>query len=164
MELFKIKSNYTHRQNPQFFDDSHNTDEWQYEVYQLAFTIAKIIPKLPILDIGCGSGYKLVHTFNDFDTIGIDLKETYDFLKKTYPNNKWEIKTEIPPSGKFGIVILSDVIEHLNNPNELLEYISNIDFKYLVISTPYRDSVNLSQDGPPKNLDHAREWTLQEFN
>ena len=44
------------------------------------------------------------------------------------------------------------------------DYISNIDFKYLVISTPYRDSVNLSQDGPPKNLDHAREWTLQEFN
>jgi 2-polyprenyl-3-methyl-5-hydroxy-6-metoxy-1,4-benzoquinol methylase len=161
--MYKIKPEYIHRENPLPFDDTPNTDKWQYEVYELAHTISLIIPKLPILDIGCGSGYKLVNIFKDFDTLGIELPETYIFLIETYPKHKWKIKSENPPKKKFGIVILSDVIEHIKNPNEMLEYISKINFKYLIISTPNRDDITLSQDGPPNNIAHAREWNFKEF-
>ncbi len=162
--LYKIKSDYNHRSHPKPFDDTSNTDEWQYEVYELAHTIALIIPKLPVLDIGCGSGYKLVNIFKEFDTLGIELKETYNFLIKEYPTYKWEIKSNNPPLGKFGVIILSDVIEHINDPDEIMKYIQQIDFEYLIISTPNRDDRTLLQDGPPNNIAHAREWTKKEFS
>lgn len=161
--LYKIKPDYIHRDNPLPFDDTENTDKWQYEVYELAHTIALIIPKLPVLDIGCGSGYKLVNIFKGFDTLGIELEETYKFLIETYPAHKWEIKLNTPPSGKFGVVILSDVVEHMNDPDEMMRYIQQIDFQYLIISTPNRDDPSLSQNGPPNNIAHAREWTKTEF-
>jgi len=163
VSLYKIKSNYIHRDNPRPFDDTPNTDKWQYEVYELAHTIALIIPKLPVLDIGCGSGYKLVNIFKEFDTLGIELEETYKFLIEKYPEKKWEIKTNIPPKEKFGVVILADVLEHLNDPDEMMKYIEKINFEYLIISTPNRDNLELSQNGPPKNDAHAREWSSSEL-
>lgn len=162
--MYKIKSGYTHRETPLYFDDSHNSDEWQYEVYQLAYTVAKIINKLPVLDIGCGSGYKLVNIFNDFDTLGIDVEETYKKLIINHIDRKWKIKTNNPPKNTFGIVILADVIEHIINPDDMIDYLKNINFKYLIISTPNRDDPSLSQDGPPNNEAHAREWSFNEFN
>jgi len=164
MSFYKIKEGYTIRENNLSFDDSHNSDQWQYEVYQLAYTMSKIIPKLLVLDIGCGSGYKLINIFKDFKTIGVELEEFYSKLIKKYPERKWLIKTNEPPKGKFGILILADVIEHILNPDEMLEYIKQIDFRYLIISTPNRDDEFLSQNGPPNNLAHIREWSFQEFN
>jgi SAM-dependent methyltransferase len=164
MNSYKIKPNYKHREDPLLFDDSHNSDNWQYEVYQLAYTIANVISKKPVLDIGCGSGYKLVNIFKDFQTIGIELKECYKYLIKNYPDRIWMIKNQKPLDNIFGVVILADVIEHLINPTDMLDYIKNINFEYLVISTPYRDHPDLSQDGPPNNKSHVREWTLDEFN
>jgi len=164
ISLYKIKPAYIHRENSLYFDDSNNSDEYQYEVYQLAYTLSKTIPKLPVLDIGCGSGYKLVNIFKDFDTLCVELEETYKKLILKYPDKKWQIIKNTPPKGKFGIVILADVIEHLNNPDEMLEYLQKINFTYLIISTPDRDDLSLSQNGPPNNLAHAREWTFAEFH
>lgn len=163
-KTYKIKPGYIHRENISLFDDSHNSDQWQYEVYQLAYTIAKIIPKKPVLDIGCGSGYKLINIFNDFDTLGVELKFSYDILVEKYPNKKWELKTPIPPNDTFGIVILSDVIEHIIDPDDMISYINLINFDYLIISTPNRDDTRLSQDGPPNNESHVREWSFNEFH
>lgn len=163
ISLYKIKSSYIHREEPIYFDDSNNADEYQFEVYQLAYTLSKTIPKLPVLDIGCGSGYKLVNIFKDFETLCVELEETYKKLIFKYPNKKWEIITGTPPKDKFGIVILSDVIEHLKNPDDMIEYLQKINFIYLVISTPDRDDLSLSQNGPPNNKAHAREWTFAEF-
>lgn len=162
--MYKIKSNYIIRTEPSVFDDSHNSDQWQYEVYQLAYTIAKIIMKLPVLDIGCGSGYKLVNIFSDFDTTGVEIETSYNRLVEVYPEHKWLISSPKPPQEKYGIVILADVIEHIINPDEIIDYIKQIDFEYLIISTPNRDDISLSQDGPPNNQSHVREWAFLEFN
>lgn len=164
MNSYKIKENYKIRENNLLFNDSHNSNQWQYEVYQLAYTISKIIPKLPVLDIGCGSGYKLVNIFKDLKTIGVELEEFHSKLLEKYPDRKWLIKTDEPPKEKFGVIILADVIEHILNPDEMIQYIKNIDFRYLIISTPNRDDESLSQDGPPNNHAHVREWAFQEFN
>jgi hypothetical protein len=70
----------------------------------------------------------------------------------------------------FDILICADVIEHLVDPDELLNWIQNLNFNYLVISTPDRDKLKLyqwpaeqSQSGPPVNEGHIREWNFEEF-
>ena len=161
--MYKIKEGYVHRGDPIYCDNTQKTDHFQYEVYQLALTIAKIIDKQPVLDIGCGSGYKLVNLFCDFDTLGIDLKPTYSYLIKKYPNKSWAIKTDTPPVGKYGVVVCADVIEHVLDPDNFINYLSKIDFCYLILSTPDRSFRVLSQDGPPTNTAHVREWTRDEF-
>lgn len=159
---FCIKNNYIHRDEPEYFDDTCNTDEWQNEVYHLAYTLSKIISKKPVLDIGCGSGYKLISIFHDMDTIGIEVEKTYQFLIQKYPDKTWK-KVGTKLDQDFGVVILSDVIEHVKNPDEILNFLRDIKFDILVISTPYRDSIALCQTGPPKNISHAREWSFNEF-
>ena len=39
-----------------------------------------------VLDIGTGSGFKLLKYFNNYDTIGMDLTPTVNWLKSKYPN------------------------------------------------------------------------------
>jgi len=161
--MYKIKEGYKHRENPIYCDNTTRKDHFQLEVYQLALTIAKIIDKKPVLDIGCGSGYKLVNLFNGFKSLGVDLEPTYNWLVEIYFDKCWQIKSDIPPDGKFGVVICADVIEHVIDPDEFIGYLMKIDFDYLVLSTPDRSFNALSQDGPPNNTAHVREWTKDEF-
>lgn len=162
--MYKIKQGYNHRTDLVYSTALNRTDECQYEVYQLAYTLAKVIDKKPVLDIGCGSGYKLRTIFSDFDTVGIDTEKTYNFLVANYPDDHWRLKTDVPPAEEFGVVIMADVIEHVLNPDELLDYIGAVNFDYLVLSTPSRDFKKISQNGPPHNEAHAREWTNRELN
>ena len=65
--------------------------------------------------------------------------------------------------------ICSDVIEHLPNPNILLESISGFiresKCKSFIISTPDRDRARSEEDlGPPGNLAHVQEWNFHEFS
>ena len=50
------------------------------------------------------------------------------------------------------------------DPDELLDFLEEIDFQYLVISTPERDTKLGKNDyGPPENISHYREWNQYEF-
>jgi hypothetical protein len=65
---------------------------------------------------------------------------------------------------KADLVICADVIEHLDNPDDLLDFIDDIDFRLLIISTPERDGQAGKNDfGPPENTSHYREWNAVEF-
>ena len=44
---------------------------------------------------------------------------------------------------KADLVIASDVVEHLVDPDEMLQFISRIGPKFVVISTPDRDLLDL---------------------
>ena len=82
-----IKENYVHREKVRYHDDtkkSYNSDMWQKEVYVLAKEYAKEREHIRILDIGTGSGFKLLKYFDDFDTIGMDLPSTVEWLKIKY--------------------------------------------------------------------------------
>jgi hypothetical protein len=72
------------------------------------------------------------------------------------------------PPEDHDLIICSDVIEHLKNPEDLLSFISKMNFKLLVISTPDRDKVQSYHfgrlfNGPPSNREHVREWNSAEF-
>ena len=65
------------------------------------------------------------------------------------------------------MVICADVIEHVDDPDELIEFIKKMNFKHLIISTPDRNllhsKLGRSITGPPVNKHHIREWTFDEF-
>jgi 2-polyprenyl-3-methyl-5-hydroxy-6-metoxy-1,4-benzoquinol methylase len=161
MKNYGIKENYVHRIENKYFNDTANTDGWQKEVYTFAKKVADENNFLKILDIGTGSGFKLINNFSDKDTLGIDVPKTVSWLKENYPNKNWS-SDFIPVTG-YDLIIASDVIEHIPYPDTLLDLIENSKPKLAILSTPDRDLLKRGQDGPPKNGAHVREWTMPEF-
>ena len=87
-----MPSTYIINENSTHFDDTGFTGEFQKEVYMLARTILRKMSKsqsnrkLLAIDVGCGSGWKLVNYLSrEFHTIGIETEPALSFLKKTYP-------------------------------------------------------------------------------
>lgn len=163
--FFSIKPGYHHATSAEQLDATLSTDEWQKEVYELAKKIANINNYDNILDVGCGSGYKLVHMLGRYNTTGIEVNPTFSWLQKKYPDRNWLLFDDVSPQSlQTDLIVCADVIEHLSNPDDLLDFISDINFKKLVISTPERDAVAGRNDfGPPENTAHFREWNAVEF-
>lgn len=158
---YHIREDYIIREDAEAFDDTPNEDLWQDGVYALAREIALAYGIGTILDIGCGSGFKLMKHFRSFYTCGVEVEPTLSWLKEKYPDRLWlpEESVTLP----YGLVICSDVIEHVQDPDALLEFIKRVRPKRIVISTPDRSMLNCDQQGPPKNLSHVREWSQEEF-
>jgi SAM-dependent methyltransferase len=173
-ENYYIKDGYVHRDSYQYFDDTHNTDNFQNEIYHYAYNLANQNNYNSILDVGCGSGYKLLKYFGQKQITGIDEQPTIDFLSEKYPNNNWLNLDEFYNSYEESndLILSVDVIEHILNPNVLLEKLKKLQFKKLIISTPDRDLLSKlhvypnnydTQAGPPHNKAHIREWNKEEF-
>ena len=167
---------YMSRLEPEYYEDvlSDTGVVWQPDVYALAGQIATSLNASSLIDLGCGTGEKLVETGQKFGlvTIGIDYGLNIQGCKTRFPGSIWidrdleqdEIFSSVDMRGS--VVIHSDVIEHLRDPafvlNSLRGYAN--DVAAILISTPDRDLVRGSQDcGPPRNRAHVREWGLTEF-
>ena len=161
-EDYNARTEYTH------YSDFYRTDEWQLEVYLRALGLMKKYNLKNIIDVGCGSGYKLITYLGEYETVGIELAENIDYLNENYPNRNWEVSNfDSGEDFHTDLVICSDVIEHLLDPDELINFLKSISFEYLVISTPDRNMMysdtNPFQVGPPTNDAHVREWNFEEF-
>lgn len=88
---------------------------------------------IKILDFGCGNGRQVTLPLGaeGYFVVGIDLHEPTIALVKSENNFKnvefiaGDIK-QVAEKGKFDVVILSDVLEHLPHPENLLREIKNI--------------------------------------
>lgn len=173
-------SNYLANNEPSHHIDLNYKDEGQKEVYLFCRQFMKENNLNNVADVGCGSGYKLVNYLKDFNTIGVETEPCYSYLKKTYPSLKWFLSGEMEKSFKSynelynqDVVICCDVIEHIVNPDTLVDYLLSLDSKYYIISTPCREilcrhpkfsnAYRHTWNGPPKNRCHVREWTMTEF-
>ena len=163
--FFGIKKGYHHAVSAEAFDDTPNKDEWQQEVYELANQLGLLQRYSSVIDVGCGSGYKLVHTLGNYATTGIELQPAWEWLRQQYPDREWLLFDTINPQElRADMVVCSDVIEHMENPDDLLDFLSEISFQRLIISTPERDGMAGKTDfGPPENTSHYREWNATEF-
>lgn len=165
---YSIKRGYRHRKKYAHFSAKGAKDEMQNEVYKIAENIARENNLTQIIDVGCGSGYKLMKFFKqNYQVIGIDIQTTYDYLMSQYPDQTWVNGETVDFSSLTAdVVICADVIEHVVNPDELVENIKKIkNLKYVVLSTPDRLLVRGWHDfGPPKNVTHVREWSGKEFS
>jgi len=177
MKTYGIMDNYKIRENPGHHDDRSLTDQAQDEVYRFAKDFLNNNKFNNVIDIGCGSGFKLIKYFNDNNTIGIETEPCLSQLKASYPNKIWIENGE--PEESFSsftydtdLIICVDVIEHIKDPDQLIKYINSFNYKYLIISTPDRKILRdkfpdiygeSSWNGPPKNGSHVREWAFDEF-
>lgn len=168
VKQFGIGFPYRARRSVPPFDDTHLTDECQLPVYLRALGLMKKHGLNTVLDVGCGSAYKLVTYLGEYDTVGLETADTVAFLKEKYPDRKWEVSDFRPHKRGADVVICADVIEHLANPDELLDFLQALSFRFLVLSTPARDVKThwwkmRRWFGNPKNPYHFREWTFREF-
>jgi len=149
-------------------------DEIQYQlgIYEYSANLLEEITEKKILDIGCGNGRKTIDFFREAEIIGLEIEPILSYLKDKYPSITWlESDFENPPQGFFPIIICSDVIEHIVDPDDLLDFIAKINFGICVISTPDRNTLQNrpgrswdSNAGPPRNSTHLREWSYEEFS
>lgn len=165
-ENYFIHDSYQARQRAAYFDDSAQSDEWQDEVYRFAHEIADDYSVDTVCDIGCGSGYKLLKYFLNRRTLGLDVEPTYEKLKQQYPDRCWMIcDFRTLPAMPVDLVIASDVIEHLADPDALLLYLKSLKPQWIVLSTPDRNLLrDGTHNGPPTNPAHVREWNMAEFH
>jgi len=164
LKNYFIVDGYTHRNiEPQATDPTNkkvNSEKFQKEVYQKAREILEFNRYRSVLDIGTGSGYKLVKYFNDVDSLGCDVPHVVEWLKKTYPDQQWS--DDFSPRIGYDLIICADVIEHIVDPDRLLDMLEKCQPKKIVLSTPARN-LGLNMAGPPNNPHHCREWTQKEF-
>jgi 2-polyprenyl-3-methyl-5-hydroxy-6-metoxy-1,4-benzoquinol methylase len=124
--------------------------------------------KLRILDVGCGDGVllylisKTIKEYN-FEYYGVDLsEEALSIAAKKIPDGKFiasEVYNIKLDSEFFDIIISSDVIEHVNHPEKMLEEIHRLSKNnaLIIIGTPIRYT-----ETPQDNM-HYREYYPQEF-
>ena len=123
-----------------------------------------------VLDLGCGHWVKLYKYVYPAvtDIVGIDLPESiaknglapfgvffgHDLDQGAFQSDR-----------KFDVIIASDIVEHLANPDNLMLSVKNaiVADHIVLFSTPDRRYQNVRSEGRPFNQSHVREWSEAEF-
>lgn len=165
--MYCLPDDYKENKQSTQYLDAGAEDEYQNEVYSYAKNIFESNNFRSVVDFGCGSGFKLIKFFDNYNTIGLEIEPTLSFLKQKYPDRLW-YQSEFNNAIDTDLLICSDVIEHLDNPELLISFIKKSNWKKCILSTPDRDSVQKMHfgklfNGPPSNKAHIREWNKEEF-
>lgn len=180
---FYIKDNYKINTLNITNDEVSSSNYWDSnrilaaEVYQ--FPVYKFLSKFirknnikSIIDVGCGVARKLkyLHRKNPgVKIIGIDQKDPIKYCNEEYDFGEWYSddfeETQLDHEIKSRLVVSVDVIEHLVNPDLLLDYIKKKldDNGYILISTPERDLLWGEDCDYSPNKYHVREWNYNEL-
>ena len=180
MSNFKIKKSYI--ENPVItLDKTENESYWtesrirssklfQYDVYKLARKIFNKHNFSSVLDIGSGPGTKIDMFFNDIKDVHlIDQSSVKKIASEICPNATFhEFNLDAKKNNlerKFDLLINADVIEHLDNPDTLIEFIEGHmhEKSLLIISTPDRDIRRGKFNNQSPNPAHVREWNKKEL-
>ena len=161
---YGIRRGYLHRKTVLLFSDEGNADEYQKEVYAFSRNFYDEKELSGVLDMGCGSAFKLLANFQNSPKAGVELNT--DWLRQRYPNQTWFAFSD--PAWKSlsaQLIICADVIEHVPNPDAFVaDLLEHREAKYFVFSTPDRNlDTSPWKFGPPNNESHYREWTFEEF-
>lgn len=177
MESYQIKEGFRCNLDgdgrPISYDDLLvNSSVYQIDVYKYVAQLIKASDIRNCLDIGCGCAYKLVKYIYPIckDITGIDREHAIRHCRRNYSLGEWYVddleNPRFPVERKYELIICVDVIEHLAEPNHILNYIKHHSTAKtsIIISTPERDIVRGVGDfGPPGNPTHVREWNRKEF-
>ena len=146
---------------------------YQYPVYMSAKRVISRGGIQHVIDVGCGVATKLemLHgVFPGVEFTGIDQPSTIEFCRRRYPFGRWVADDLECPDGdllalKGDLVICADVIEHLGDPDILLEYLKARARPggVILLSTPERDALRGPSCNSSPNKFHVREWNQSEL-
>ncbi|MDO6746275.1 class I SAM-dependent methyltransferase [Gilvimarinus sp. 1_MG-2023] len=168
-----LKADYrSHKIPRQYNDTEEDALTYQLEVYQYAAKIAQQFECQSVLDIGCGYALKLAKYLQPQcpKIVGIDQDHAINYCKSNHGFGDWIVDDLESPATtfeqSFDLIISADVIEHLIDPDSLLNFIrssASVNTK-IILSTPERDLRRGAESmGPPGNPAHIREWNKPEF-
>jgi|TARA_R100000501_G_scaffold14680_1_gene26552 SAM-dependent methyltransferase len=150
-----------------------NSLRYQHQVYALASKLISEHSFQTVFDVGCGPASKLawLHSRHpDVHFTGFDQPNAIAFCLKHYDWGEWRADDFDHPepfgqSEKADLIICSDVIEHLTDPDHLLDYVmQRIKPDGMVLfSTPDRERLYSKISKKPRNPYHIREWAALEF-
>lgn len=152
-------------------DRIQNAVTLQYYVYDMC---KKLITKRgynKVMDVGCGPPLKIKNMF-DLSNINltlIDQPSSEKMVRRIIPDARFiglnleEIQINLDES--YHLIICCDVIEHLIEPDNCMEFIkSHLDVNGLaVFSTPERDYRRGVDCIACTKKEHVREWNRSEF-
>lgn len=146
---------------------------YQFSVYKLGLRLAQQRNASSILDVGCGTGSKLAYIHArapDVRIIGIDQPSAVEYCRTTHSFGEWlaEDLDEPDPRNallRADIVICADVIEHVWNPDRLMDYLRARCSVggVIILSTPERERLRGQQARSSPNPQHVREWAFEEL-
>ena len=100
---------------------------WRKTELNYIVNLLKEKENIKILDFGCNTGYFLKIIKDKYPSAGFDLygadinKYALKYARKKYPDfNFFEIDNDFFEKGKFDVVILSHVLEHIKERNEMV--------------------------------------------
>lgn len=171
---FGIRKGYIARSKPDYFVDQQIDGKlWQPDVLPMAAHLARSMKCKTIIDIGCGRGEKLKPYATEFEIIGVDFGDNLNYCRETHDFGRWlecDLEQSTPDIDsetlKQAVVVCSDVIEHLVNPERLALTLAMMSCcaPVVMISTPDRKrTYGYDHNGPPTNPHHVREWTRGEL-
>jgi SAM-dependent methyltransferase len=184
VESYFIKAGYTPNDKAETLDKVSGEQYWNkssiYSSYYYQFPVYRYSEKLirekniqRVIDVGCGTGTKLAFIHKDLPEVnitGIDQKAAIEYCKNHYSFGNWYVDDIESPDESLGdikaeLVICSDVIEHLLNPDVLLVYLKKKVSRdgYIILSTPERDIFRGENCMSSPNKFHVREWNFEEF-
>jgi SAM-dependent methyltransferase len=172
-DRFFLPPGYVERPRPSYFVDV-NDRTWQPHVYPLAAALARHAGATHIVDVGCGRAGKLAALRGELSVIGIDYGPNLQHCREQYPDATWiEADLEQPAPCPLderliaqSVIVCADVIEHLVDPTALLAMLAGMgaDAPAVLLSTPERVRTwGPTHLGPPPNVAHVREWSLDEL-
>lgn len=178
-ESYFIRSGYRSRNQVEYFlDETDDPITWQPDVYPYAAARAKELGRDVLIDIGCGRAGKLASLAREHPAwtfVGVDFGDNLSWCRDNHSFGQWvEADLEstaglpITPSlVRRSLVVCSDVVEHLVDPNPVLSLIRDLlndGSAEAVLSTPARECRSgYDAPGPPRNPSHVREWASDEF-
>lgn len=171
-DVYGIDNRYTSRMIPLEMNHQDNSGViYQPDVYPMVRFLQHVVGAIRIVDLGCGSGEKLVEISDDVECVGVDTEKAIEICRSRHGDRVvWGVCNlcdgddigGLPLTG--AVVSCVDVIEHLPDPLPLLESLLESDFVAALITTPDREKVYPGVNlGPPGNGSHVREWTKAEL-
>jgi SAM-dependent methyltransferase len=143
----------------------------QYYVYKLAEDLIRGHQVRCVLDIGSGPPVKLKHFIipHCSDVVLADQPAVEKLARDILPQHPFvSVDLEASPidlGRKFDLIICSDVIEHLRDPDPCLRLIKQhlASEGLVLLSTPERDVLRGTDCVRCEKPDHVREWNGAEF-
>ena len=112
--------------------------------------------------LNAGAGWRDVSHLVDGELINQDI--TWPGDERTNIDIQSPLHKIPLESNYFDAILCIAVLEHVENPDTLMNFLAAIHFKFLIISTPEREIIRGRGDyGPPENTAHYREWNAAEF-
>lgn len=147
-----------------------SSEVYQWHVYKLAVDLIREHGIRTVLDVGCGPATKLMRLIAPIaDVIGIDQASAVEFCRRRYDRGTFMVDDFENPAIKLdvapGLVICSDVIEHIHDPDVLLNYLKRLATPdtLLLLSTPDRERFRGRRALQCPKSEHVREWSQPEL-